>query len=131
LALPLVLVVDDYAEARDMYVAWLEVSGYRVVTAGTAAAAVAQAQAEPPAAILMDLSLPGMDGLEATRRLKAAPLTAAVPVVALTGHAEAFVAEAARAAGCDAFIVKPSPAQEVVRVLDELIARRPAMRVEV
>ncbi len=126
MALPLVLVVDDYAEARDMYVAWLEVSGYRVVTASTAAAAVALAQAEPPAAILMDLSLPGMDGLEATRRLKATPATASVPVVAVTGHVEARVAEAARSAGCDAFIVKPSPAHEVVRVLDELIARRPA-----
>lgn len=126
MALPLVIVVDDYAEARDMYVAWLEVSGYRVVTASTAAAAVALAEAEPPAAILMDLSLPGMDGLEATRRLKAAPATAGVPVVAVTGHVEARVAEAARIAGCDAFIVKPSPAHEVMRVLEDLIARHPA-----
>lgn len=111
-----------------MYVAWLEVSGYRVVTASTAAAAVGLAEAEPPAAVLMDLSLPGMDGLEATRRLKAMPATADVPIAALTGHVEARVAEAARAAGCDAFIIKPSPAQEVVRVVDALIARRPAGR---
>lgn len=124
-ALPLVLVVDDYAEARDMYMVWLEVSGYRVVTAATAAEAVRLAESEPPAAILMDLSLPGMDGLEATRRLKALPATADVPIVAMTGHVETRVADAARSAGCDAFIVKPSPAEEVLRVLDRLLARQP------
>jgi CheY-like chemotaxis protein len=122
-ALPLVLVVDDYPEAREMYVAWLEVSGYRVLQASTAADALALATAEVPAAILMDLSLPGVDGLEATRRLKADPRTRDVPVIAMTGHVEARVAEAARQAGCDAFIVKPSPAPEVVRVIGELIGQ--------
>jgi CheY-like chemotaxis protein len=121
-ALPLVLVVDDYPEAREMYVAWLEVSGYRVAQASTAADALALAAAEVPAAILMDLSLPGVDGLEATRRLKADPRTRNAPVIAMTGHVEARVAEAARLAGCDAFIVKPSPAPDVVRVIGELIA---------
>ncbi len=118
---PLVLVVDDYADARAMYVAWLQISGYRVVEASTAAAAIALAQAEPPAAILMDLSLPGVDGIEATRRLKADPRTQHVPVVAITGHVEAHVAAAAAAAGCDAFIVKPSPAPHVVRAIAALI----------
>jgi len=120
-AAPLVLVVDDYADARAMYVAWLEVSGYRVVEASTAAEAIALAQAEPPAAILMDLSLPGVDGIEATRRLKADPRTRHVPVVAITGHVEAHVADAATAAGCDVFIVKPSPAPDVVRAIAALI----------
>lgn len=115
------LVVDDYADARAMYVAWLQVSGYRVVEASTAADAVAIARAEPPAAILMDLSLPGVDGIEATRQLKADPLTRHVPVVAITGHVEAHVAEAATAAGCDAFIVKPSPPPDVVHALGRLI----------
>ena len=104
-----------------MYVAWLQVSGYRVVEASTAAAAIALAQAEPPAAILMDLSLPGVDGIEATRRLKADPRTRHVPVLAITGHVEAHVADAAAAAGCDAFIVKPSPAPQVVRAIAALI----------
>jgi CheY-like chemotaxis protein len=122
-ALPLVLVVDDYPEAREMYVAWLEVSGYRVLQASTAADALAIATAEVPAAILMDLSLPGVDGLEATRRLKADPRTRDTPVIAMTGHVEARVAEAARQAGCDAFVVKPSPAPEVVRVIGELIGQ--------
>ena len=119
---PLVLVVDDYADARAMYAAWLEVSGYRVAEASTAAEALALARAEPPAAILMDLSLPGLDGLEATRRLKADPVTAAVPVLAITGHVESRVADAALAAGCDAFIVKPSPAEDVVAAITRLLA---------
>ncbi|MEZ5292251.1 MAG: response regulator [Vicinamibacterales bacterium] len=123
---PLVLVVDDYAEAREMYVAWLEISGYRVAKASTAAEALALACAEPPDAILMDLSLPGVDGIEATRQLKAAPATAHVPVLAITGHVEARVAEAARAAGCDAFIVKPSPAPDVVKIIDALVGRGPS-----
>lgn len=118
---PLVLVVDDYADGRAMYAAWLEVSGFRVAEAATATEALALAEAEPPAAILMDLSLPGLDGLEATRRLKAHPRTAAVPVLAMTGHVEARVSEAARAAGCDDFIVKPSPAEAVVSAVARLI----------
>lgn len=121
---PLVLVVDDYADARAMYAAWLEVSGFRVAEAATAAEALALADAEPPAAILMDLSLPGLDGIEATRRLKAHPRTAGVPVLAITGHVESRVSEAARAAGCDAFIVKPSPAEDVVDAVARLIPAR-------
>jgi len=109
---PLVLVVDDYADARAMYAAWLQL---------TAAQAIALAFAEPPAAVLMDLSLPGLDGLEATRRLKTDPRTAHVPVVAITGHVESKVADAARAAGCDTFIVKPSPATVVVDAVTRLI----------
>ena len=120
-ALPLVLVVDDYADARAMYAAWLQVSGYRVVEASTAADALALARAEPPAVVLMDLSLPGVDGIEATRQLKADPRTRHVPVVAITGHVEAHVADAAAAAGCDAFIIKPSPAPEVVNAIARLI----------
>lgn len=118
---PLVLVVDDYADARAMYAAWLQLSGFRVAQAATAAQAIALAFAEPPAAVLMDLSLPGLDGLEATRRLKTDPRTAHVPVVAITGHVESKVAEAARAAGCDTFIVKPSPATVVVDAVTRLI----------
>lgn len=120
------LVVDDYADARAMYAVWLEVSGFRVADASTAADALALARAEPPAAILMDLSLPGVDGIEATRQLKADPRTRHVPIVAITGHVEAHVAQAAAAAGCDAFILKPSPAPDVVRAIARLIGGQPA-----
>lgn len=120
----MVLVVDDYADGRAMYVAWLEVSGYRVAEASTAAEAIALAQAAPPDVVLMDLSLPGIDGLEATRRLKADLRTAHVPVLAITGHVEARVAQAARDAGCDAFIVRPSPVHEVVAAIGRLVGTR-------
>jgi len=118
---PLVLVVDDYADAREMYAAWLQVSGYRVAQAGTVTEALQLAVREPPDAILMDLSMPGIDGLEATRRLKGDPRTRHVPILAITGHVESRVADEAAAAGCDGFIVKPSPAPDVVRALGQLI----------
>lgn len=111
-----------------MYGAWLQLSGFRVAEAGTAAEALALAMAEPPAAVLMDLSLPGVDGIEATRRLKADPRTRHVPVVAITGHVERHVAEAACDAGCDAFIVKPSPAPDVIAAVARLVAERAVVR---
>ena len=119
----MVLVVDDYADAREMYAAWLRVSGYRVALAGTVTDALSLAVQHLPDAILMDLSMPGIDGLEATRRLKADPRTSHIPILAMTGHVESGVADDAAAAGCDGFIVKPSPAPEVVRVIADLIQR--------
>ena len=120
---PLVLVVDDYADAREMYAAWLQVSGYRVEQAGTVTDALSLALRNPPDAILMDLSMPGIDGLEATRRLKADPRTRHIPILAITGHVESLVAHEAAAAGCDGFVVKPSPAPDVVLALGRLITR--------
>ena len=119
----MVLVVDDYADAREMYAAWLRVSGYRVALAGTVTDALSLALQHLPDAILMDLSMPGIDGLEATRRLKADPRTSHIPILAMTGHVESGVADDAAAAGCDGFIVKLSPAPEVVRVIADLIQR--------
>ena len=85
-ARPLVLVVDDYPEAREMYAEWLRVCGYRVAVAGTVGQALELARETMPAAILMDLSLPGVDGFEATRLLKADVRTRHIPVLALSGH---------------------------------------------
>ena len=119
---PLVLVVDDYADAREMYAAWLQVSGYRVSQAATVTDALSLAARDLPDAILMDLSMPGIDGLEATRRLKADLRTRHIPILAITGHVESRVADDALSAGCDGFIVKPSPAPDVVRALAGLIA---------
>src|SRR5215208_4246740 len=84
---PLVLVVDDYQDAREMYAEYLSFSGFRVVEAGTGTEAVEKALALRPDVILMDLSLPGMDGWAATRQLKSDDRTRSIPVVALTGHA--------------------------------------------
>jgi CheY-like chemotaxis protein len=83
----LILVVDDYQDAREMYAEYLQYSGFRVAEAKNGNEAVAQARSLKPDLILMDLSLPGMDGWEATRVLKADEETRHIPIVALTGHA--------------------------------------------
>lgn len=118
-----VLLVDDYPDARDMYRVYLTFSGFEVVEAANGVEAIQLASDKPPDIILMDLSLPVMDGWEATRRLKSDPRTAGIPVVALTGHALAGISEGAREAGCDAFVTKPCLPDELVReirrVLDE------------
>lgn len=111
---PLILVVDDYQDAREMYAEYLQFSGFRVAEARNGNEAVEQAFALKPDLILMDLSLPGMDGWEATRRLKADETTRHIPIVALTGHALAGASEGARRAGCDSFVTKPCLPDDLV-----------------
>src|SRR5437868_13643877 len=106
-----------------MYTEYLEFSGFEVVQAANGMEALQQAVEHNPDIILMDLSLPVMDGWEATRRLKADSRTAGIPVVALTGHALAGISEGAKKAGCDAFVTKPCLPEDLVKeikkVLDE------------
>ena len=111
---PLILVVDDYQDAREMYAEYLQYSGFRVAEAKNGNEAVAQARSLKPDLILMDLSLPGMDGWEATRVLKADEETRHIPIVALTGHALAGASEGARKAGCDSFVTKPCLPDDLV-----------------
>jgi CheY-like chemotaxis protein len=111
---PLILVVDDYQDAREMYAEYLQFSGFRVAEARNGNEAVERAFALKPDLILMDLSLPGMDGWEATRRLKADEATKDIPIVALTGHALAGASEGARKAGCDSFVTKPCLPDDLV-----------------
>ncbi len=111
---PLILVVDDYQDAREMYAEYLQFSGFRVAEAKNGNEAVEQAFALKPDLILMDLSLPGIDGWEATRRLKADEATKHIPIVALTGHALAGASEGARRAGCDSFVTKPCLPDDLV-----------------
>jgi CheY-like chemotaxis protein len=111
---PLILVVDDYQDAREMYAEYLQYSGFRVAEARNGNEAVAQARSLKPDLILMDLSLPGMDGWEATRVLKADEETRHIPIVALTGHALAGASEGARKAGCDSFVTKPCLPDDLV-----------------
>ena len=121
---PLVLVVDDYQDAREMYAEYLSFSGFRVEEASTGAEAIEKAFALRPDVILMDLSLPGMDGWTATRRLKNDDRTKGIPVVALTGHALAGASEGARQAGCDAFVTKPCVPDELVVEVRRMLHRR-------
>jgi two-component system, cell cycle response regulator DivK len=118
---PRVLLVDDYPDAREMYTEYLEFSGFDVVEAENGMEALQRAVDTAPDIILMDLSLPVMDGWEATRRLKADPRTAPIPVVALTGHALAGISEGAKKAGCDAFVTKPCLPEDLVKEIRKIL----------
>ena len=118
---PCVLLVDDYPDAREMYSEYLQYSGFDVIEAGNGIEALQQAIEREPDIILMDLSLPVMDGWEATRRLKADRRTARIPVVALTGHALAGISEGARRAGCDAFVTKPCLPEDLVKEIRKVL----------
>jgi CheY-like chemotaxis protein len=118
---PRVLLVDDYPDAREMYTEYLQYSGFDVVEAGNGIEALQRAVDATPDIILMDLSLPVMDGWEATRRLKADDRTASIPVVALTGHALAGISQGAKAAGCDAFITKPCLPEDLVKEIRKIL----------
>jgi CheY-like chemotaxis protein len=124
---PLVLLVDDFPDAREMYADYLEIMGFRTAQAADGHEALARAVALRPDLILMDLSLPGVDGWEVTRRIKANPDTRDILVVALTAHALEGEDARALSAGCDGFISKPCLPQrladEVVRMLGRRRAR--------
>lgn len=122
----LVLVVEDYQDAREMYAAYLQFSGYRVAEATNGLEAIEKTHELMPDIILMDLALPKMDGWEATRRLKLDERTRHIPIVALTGHALAGHAEGARQAGCDSFVTKPCLPDALVAEIQRMLAARPA-----
>jgi CheY-like chemotaxis protein len=122
---PRVLVVDDYPDAREMYSEYLEFSGFDVIQAVNGIEALQRAVDAAPDIILMDLSLPVMDGWEATRRLKEDARTNRIPVVALTGHALAGISEGAMKAGCDAFVTKPCLPEDLVKEIRKILDRAP------
>jgi CheY-like chemotaxis protein len=108
-----------------MYAEYLEFSGFEVVQAVNGMEALQRAVDAAPDIILMDLSLPVMDGWEATRRLKEDARTNSIPVVALTGHALAGISEGAMKAGCDAFVTKPCLPEDLVKEIRKLLDRAP------
>lgn len=119
------LLVEDNAMNRDMLSRRLARRGYEVALALDANQALQMARAALPALVLMDLSLPGMDGLEATRRLKADPATASIPVIALTAHAMASDRQCALAAGCDDFETKPIEFDRLLAKIEALTKAQP------
>jgi CheY-like chemotaxis protein len=121
----LVLIVDDFADNREMYSQFLEFSGFRVAEAQNGHEALEKAFALRPDLIVMDLSLPGLDGWEATRRLKADERTRATPVIALTGHALAGHSKGAMDAGCDSFITKPCLPERLLEEIKSMLKGRP------
>ena len=119
--MPKVLLVEDNEMNRDMLSRRLTRRGYEVAVALDGEQGVAMARSETPALILMDMSLPGLDGWEATRRIKAAPETRAIPVIALTAHAMAGDREKAIAAGCDDFDTKPVDLERLLGKIEALL----------
>jgi CheY-like chemotaxis protein len=120
----LVLIVDDFEDNREMYAEYFRFSGWRVEEAGSGLEALDKAFRDPPDVIVMDLSLPGLDGWEATRRIKADARTRHVPVIAVTGHALAGHSRGARDAGCDAFVTKPCLPEHLLAEVERLVAGR-------
>lgn len=119
-----ILLVEDNEMNRDMLSRRLERRGYQVVIAEDGAAGVALAQSEHPDLVLMDMSLPVLDGWEATRQLKAGPETRDIPVIALTAHAMAGDEEKARAAGCNDYETKPVDLPRLLAKIETLLQRK-------
>lgn len=114
--------IEDVALNQELLVQLLE-DDFEVVTADDGAAGIAAAQRERPDLILMDLSLPVVDGWEATRRLKADPKVTGIPIIALTAHAMRGDEEKAKACGCDDYITKPIDEAELFQKLDLFLPR--------
>jgi CheY-like chemotaxis protein len=116
-----ILVVEDNALNRDALSRRLMRRGYEVILAFDGLDGLTLAQSARPDLILMDLGMPGIDGWECTRRLKQAPDTAAIPVIALTAHAMAGDRETALEAGCDDFDTKPINFAGLLQKMDRLL----------
>jgi two-component system cell cycle response regulator DivK len=118
-----VLLVEDTEDNRQMMRRLLEMSGYRVVEAINGEEAVKLASEEKPRIILMDLSLPLIDGLTATRRIRSLPGLGKVPIVAVSAHDTADFHSEALAAGCNAYVTKPIDYPELEEVVNRLLQR--------
>jgi two-component system, cell cycle response regulator DivK len=116
-----ILVVEDHEDNRQILRDLLGAAGYEMVEAHDGLSAHPTASAEKPDLILMDIQLPGMDGYEATRRIKADPVLAATPIIAVTSYALSGDEEKARLAGCNAYVAKPySPRQLLAKIREFL-----------
>lgn len=118
-----VLLVEDTEDNRQMMGRLLEMSGFRVVEATNGREAVEAAAREKPEIILMDLSLPFIDGLAATRRIRDLPGLKKVPIVAVSAHDTADFHHEALAAGCDAYITKPIDFSELEEMMRRMISK--------
>ena len=122
--MPKILLVEDNEMNRDMLSRRLQRKGYEVVIAVDGGEGVEMAHSQSPDLILMDMSLPVLDGWEATRRLKAAPDTSKIPVIALTAHAMATDREKAMEAGCDDYDTKPIELPRLLGKIQDMLERK-------
>lgn len=122
--MPKILLVEDNEMNRDILSRRLERKGYLVTLAVDGAEGVAMARSQAPDLILMDMSLPVLDGWEATRQLKEAPETGSIPVIALTAHAMAGDREKAMQVGCDDYDSKPIELPRLLEKMDALLQQK-------
>jgi two-component system cell cycle response regulator DivK len=120
---PVILVADDTEDIRELYAEYLHLCGFRAEIATGGEEAVAKARDLRPAAIVMDLSMPEVDGVEATRRLKSDAATRDIPIIALTGHAVQHSKESALAAGCATYLTKPCLPEALTAVIRRVIGQ--------
>jgi two-component system, cell cycle response regulator DivK len=119
---PLILLVEDQSDLRHLYAQQLSMSGFDVIEAENGAEAITHTTTQGPDVVLMDLSLPVVDGWEATRRLKNDERTAHIPVVALTAHDGSGELQRATRAGCDWFVPKPCPPDALIAEVRRVLA---------
>jgi CheY-like chemotaxis protein len=125
---PTVLVAEDHEDSRLLFKFFLESKGCRVVEAGDGLEAVSMVERERPDLVLMDVGLPGLDGLSVTRRLRAREALRALPVVIISGHAAAADRDRAVAAGCSEYLTKPLQMKDLDGVLDRHVRHVPPRR---
>jgi two-component system cell cycle response regulator DivK len=119
--IPLVLLVEDTEDSRELYEQALSVSGFRVEVAVDGLEAIEKAKGLKPDVIVMDLSLPRLDGWDATRRIKRHPDTKDIPVIALSGHVVEQSKQKAFAAGCTGYLTKPCRPEMLVAEIRRLL----------
>ena len=122
---PSILLVDDYPDALDVWRMYLEMCGFGVLTAIDGLSAVTLALEKLPDIIILDLELPGISGVEAARRIRSAPETAAIPLIAVTGHSQAAQLDEARLAGFDVVVTKPCDPDRLLAEIQRLLDGRP------
>jgi CheY-like chemotaxis protein len=127
-----ILLVEDNVDNRDMLSRRLSRKGYEVICAadGVEGVTLAQSIDSPPHVILMDMSLPVLDGWEATRQIKSNPRTTAIPIIALTAHAMADDRQKAMAAGCDDYDTKPVEFSRLLEKIEQWTQMTSASRID-
>jgi two-component system, cell cycle response regulator DivK len=131
--MPRILVVEDDEANQELITRFLRREGYGVIQATDGKSGVALAQGQLPDLILMDLSLPELDGWEATRQIRANPVTAAIPIIALTAHAFAEEVKDAVQAGCNQYETKPLVYRRLIKKIKALLtesARVPGRQID-
>jgi CheY-like chemotaxis protein len=118
----IVLIAEDNPDEQDMYAEWLRLAGFEVIAVGDGAAAVAEARRKKPDIVVMDMAMPTLSGMDATRELKADAALAAVPVIALTAYPYASHRAIATDVGADAFVQKPCSPDDLLTLILRMLA---------